>query len=168
MLDQINQSSTANEMLENCSEEERALLMRLCGGKIELLEKINEPKKEAKPTTPKQAKPKKASIKPYVLGHRILCTTCGTVTFNTFWMCDGVRGTGIDCLVSASLIPVPDGLQHEPEQWVEKRVGLCMHCEKVLQTKTKEELIAIIIGKRFEQVRKDYMTSTGKKLQICQ
>ena len=139
------QNEQLDELLAGASETAISTLMKLTGGN---LKKLLELEKEEKPKTTKPNKTKKATLEQYVLGHATHCTTCGGATFKTFWMVDGVKGTGIDCLVSASILKKPSGFIHEPREWIQLRTGRCSQCETRLAKLSKEELIGIIIGKK--------------------
>ena len=139
------QNEQLNDLLAGASDEAIAALMKLTGGN---LQKLLDLEKEEKPKAAKPRGPKKATLEQHVVGYATHCTTCGGATFKTFWMVDGVKGTGIDCLVSASILKRPSGFIHEPCEWVQLRTGRCNQCETRLSALSKEELIEIIIGKK--------------------
>lgn len=130
--------------LDQATPDQIAIINQITGGDpSKLAAFLNNPVKKEKAPEKKQS-----TLKPYPIGIITRCTLCNSHRYETFYMTDGVRGTGIDCLVSSCPIPTPSGFRLNPDTWMHRRVGRCPNCKKHLESLSQAELIEIILGEK--------------------
>jgi hypothetical protein len=131
--------------LDQATPDQIAIINQITGGDPSKLAAFlkNQPKTPKKSTSAKQS-----TLEPYPIGVVTRCTLCNSHKYETFYMVDGIRGTGIDCLVSSCPIPTPTGFRLNPDTWMRRRVGRCANCKKHLESLSQAQLIEIILGEK--------------------
>ena len=130
--------------LDQATPDQIAIINQITGGDpSKLAELLAKPAKNAR-----KAPVKTSTLAPYPIGTVTRCTLCNTHRYETFYMTDGTRGTGVDCLVSACPIPTPSGFKLEPEIWLKRKTGKCPACKSYLESLSQAELISIILGEK--------------------
>jgi hypothetical protein len=133
--------------LDQATPDQIAIINQITGGDpSKLAAFLAKPaKKERKPAV------KTSTLAPYPIGVITRCTMCNSHRYETFYMTDGIRGAGIDCLTATCPIPTPSGFKLNPEVWLKRKTGKCPACKRYLESLSQAELISIILGEKINR-----------------